>query len=72
MSPDNPVFSVGKVERRVGTVYTTLGSSSVIRARAGGMVALRVTLNSYRCRFGTKTVLINVKVRSLGWERSAP
>jgi hypothetical protein len=62
LSPDNRVFSVGKVERQIGTTYTTLSSSTVVKARAGSTVALRVTLTSYRNRFGTKVVMLYIKV----------
>ncbi len=64
MDPVNRAFSVGKVERKSGATYTRLVASSVIKARAGSTVALRVTLNSRRNAFGSKVVMVHVKVPS--------
>jgi hypothetical protein len=62
LNPIDRYFNVGKVERQIGTSYTRLTGSSVVKARAGSTVALRVTLNSYRDKFGTKVMMIYIKV----------
>jgi hypothetical protein len=62
LNPVNRFFSVGKVERNVNGSFVKLTNSSVIKARAGGTVHLRVTLNSPRNAFGSKVVLLSVKV----------
>lgn len=62
LSPDDRQFSIARVERRNGGIYSRLTRSSVVRARAGTTVTLRVTLNSSRNEFGTKVVLLSIKV----------
>jgi hypothetical protein len=62
LNPADRAFSVGKIERKVGTAYTTLTNSSTVAARAGSTVTLRVTLNSRRNAFGTKVVMLYLKV----------
>ena len=62
LNPADRVFSVGKVERKIGTTYTTLTNSSVVKASAGATITLRVTLNSYRNKYGSKLVVLSVKV----------
>jgi hypothetical protein len=62
LNPADRAFSVGKIERKLGTGYTTLTNSSTVAARAGTTVTLRVTLNSRRNAFGTKVVMLYLKV----------
>jgi hypothetical protein len=62
MNPVNRAYIVGKVERKVGTSFVRLTDSSVVRAKAGGTVTLRVTLHSRRDAFGSKVVLLRVPV----------
>jgi hypothetical protein len=62
MSSANRFFRVGRVEQKVGTSYRTLGQRSVVRAKPGRRVILRVTLNSYRNNFGTKRIQIATRV----------
>jgi hypothetical protein len=62
MSTANRVFTVGKVEQKVGSSFRRLTSSSVITALPGSILTLRVTLNSLRDAFGSKVVTVSVKV----------
>ena len=62
MSTANRFFRVGRVEQKIGTSYRTLGQRSVVRAKPGRRVILRVTLNSYRNNFGNKRIQIATRV----------
>lgn len=62
ISPRHRVFSVAKVERLVAGHYQTLTSSSVVSAKPGHTLHLRVTLTSPRNRFGSKVLTLAVKV----------
>jgi hypothetical protein len=64
LSALNRVFFVSKVERKLGDTYTRLWPSSVVSAKAGNYVTLRVTLNSRRNQFGSMSVMLSVKVPS--------
>lgn len=62
MNPVDRAFLVGKIERKVGSRYLPMTRSSVINARAGSTITLRVTLNSRRDAFGSKVATLSVKV----------
>ena len=66
LSPVDRAFFVGKVERKVGDTFIPLTRSSVVGARAGTTLTLRVTLTSRRDALGTKVVLVHVKVPTAG------
>jgi hypothetical protein len=62
LSAANRAFTVGKVEQKIGGTFKRLRNSSVITALPGSTVRLRVTLNSLRNAFGSKVVMVAVKV----------
>jgi hypothetical protein len=62
LDPTYRAYSVGKVQRKVGTHYVTLTRSSLVKARPGSTLTLRVTLNSKV--LGTKLETVKVKVPS--------
>ena len=60
IDPTYRAYKVGKVERKVGTGYVTLSRRSIVHARPGSTLTLRVTLNSDA--LGTKVETVKVKV----------
>lgn len=72
ISPDQRRFNLGKVQQLVGGRYVTLTGSSIVRAKAGSIVTLHVTLNSPYNEFGSKVETLhltvpNGRVGSSGW-----
>ncbi len=55
-------FTIGKVEARRAGVFHTVKEGKNIKARAGKAVVLRVTLNSFRNKLGSKVVKLRVPV----------
>lgn len=64
LNPVDRAFHVGQVELKKGDHFVRLTHSSVVSARAGSTLRLRVTLNSVRNEIGSKVVLVSVKVPS--------
>jgi hypothetical protein len=66
MSSADRFFRVGRVEQKVGTSYRVLDERSVVRTQPGRRVILRVTLDSFRNRFGSKQIQIATRVPADG------
>lgn len=68
VSPQVRVFEIATVERRVAGEWRVIRNRSVLRARAGAVLHLRVTGTSFRDRYGTLTA----RVRTLVPENTRP
>lgn len=66
VSSDARAFNVGKVEYKYKGVWKKLKADKVVKARSGKPLRFRVTLNSRRGEFGSKTIKSIVAVPDAG------
>ena len=62
LTPEQRVFTIKKVQRRMDGRWVTLPKYSRIRAESGDTLTFRVSLDSYRGRFGTKVKKVTVQL----------
>jgi hypothetical protein len=62
LTEDVRQYSVGKVQQRRHGSWVTVAKRARVTASPGQTVRLRVTLNSFRDRLGSRTVFLNVPV----------
>jgi hypothetical protein len=62
MTPEPRLFRVGRVEQRVAGEWSKLSRFGTVEARAGKTLRFRVTLTSYRNRYGSMVEHVRIKV----------